>query len=53
MHTCAFVLLAGGLGERLGYTGIKVGLPAEVTQFACFASTDVQILTRGSAAIYI
>ena len=30
MHTCAFVLLAGGLGERLGYTGIKVGLPAEV-----------------------
>lgn len=22
---CAFVLVAGGLGERLGYSGIKVG----------------------------
>jgi len=27
----AFVLVAGGLGERLGYQGIKVALPAEVT----------------------
>ena len=26
MHSCAFVLLAGGLGERLGYTGIKIAL---------------------------
>ena len=26
---CAFVLVAGGLGERLGYSGIKVALPAE------------------------
>ena len=24
----AFVLVAGGLGERLGYSGIKVGLPS-------------------------
>jgi UDP-sugar pyrophosphorylase len=24
---CAFVLVAGGLGERLGYSGIKVSLP--------------------------
>jgi len=31
MHTCAFVLVAGGLGERLGYSGIKVALPAEIT----------------------
>ena len=22
-----FVLIAGGMGERLGYSGIKVGLP--------------------------
>jgi UDP-sugar pyrophosphorylase len=22
-----FVLIAGGLGERLGYSGIKIGLP--------------------------
>ncbi|GLT55194.1 hypothetical protein SLA2020_283370 [Shorea laevis] len=27
----AFVLVAGGLGERLGYNGIKVALPAETT----------------------
>lgn len=26
-----FVLVAGGLGERLGYTGIKIGLPTEMT----------------------
>jgi UDP-sugar pyrophosphorylase len=24
---CAFVLVAGGLGERLGYAGIKLSLP--------------------------
>lgn len=28
MHT-GFVLVAGGLGERLGYNGIKVSLPVE------------------------
>lgn len=27
--TC-FVLVAGGLGERLGYDGIKVALPIEL-----------------------
>lgn len=27
--TCGFVLVAGGLGERLGYTGIKISLPTE------------------------
>jgi UDP-sugar pyrophosphorylase len=27
--SCGFVLVAGGLGERLGYSGIKVGLPSE------------------------
>jgi UDP-sugar pyrophosphorylase len=27
--TC-FVLVAGGLGERLGYDGIKVGIPIEL-----------------------
>lgn len=27
----AFVLVAGGLGERLGYSGIKIGLPSEST----------------------
>lgn len=27
--TC-FVLVAGGLGERLGYNGIKIGIPLEL-----------------------
>mmetsp|Transcript_8147 Transcript_8147/g.16045 ORF Transcript_8147/g.16045 Transcript_8147/m.16045 type:complete len:379 (-) Transcript_8147:58-1194(-) len=30
LSKCAFVLVAGGLGERLGYNGIKVSLPVEV-----------------------
>ena len=33
---CAFVLVAGGLGERLGYPGIKVELPIEITTETCF-----------------
>ncbi|XP_028757612.1 UDP-sugar pyrophosphorylase [Neltuma alba] len=32
----AFVLVAGGLGERLGYNGIKVALPVETTSGTCF-----------------
>ncbi|KAF9609736.1 hypothetical protein IFM89_018184 [Coptis chinensis] len=32
----AFVLVAGGLGERLGYNGIKVALPFESTTGTCF-----------------
>lgn len=27
---CGFALVAGGLGERLGYGGIKLGLPTEI-----------------------
>ena len=33
---CAFVLVAGGLGERLGYSGIKVKLPCEGARKASF-----------------
>lgn len=29
VHSCAFVVVAGGLGERLGYSGIKLSLPIE------------------------
>ncbi|GAB4844122.1 hypothetical protein Ancab_037429 [Ancistrocladus abbreviatus] len=32
----AFVLVAGGLGERLGYKGIKVALPSESCTGTCF-----------------
>ena len=27
MQRAGFVLIAGGMGERLGYSGIKIGLP--------------------------
>jgi UDP-sugar pyrophosphorylase len=33
---CAFVLVAGGLGERLGYSSIKVGLPVELLTGNCY-----------------
>lgn len=33
---CGFVLVAGGLGERLGYNGIKVELPVETTTKTCY-----------------
>ena len=29
VRDCAFVLVAGGLGERLGYTDIKISLPVQ------------------------
>jgi len=32
----AFVLVAGGLGERLGYKGIKLALPSEITSETCY-----------------
>lgn len=33
---CGFVLVAGGLGERLGFSGIKISLPAENTTNMCY-----------------
>ena len=35
---CGFVLVAGGLGERLGYSGIKVALPTQITTGECYLS---------------
>ncbi|XP_051208118.1 UDP-sugar pyrophosphorylase [Lolium perenne] len=35
-RNAAFVLVAGGLGERLGYKGIKVALPRETTTGKCY-----------------
>ena len=32
----AFVLVAGGLGERLGYSGIKLALPVDSASGKCF-----------------
>lgn len=36
----AFVLVAGGLGERLGYSGIKIALPAELASGKCFLQVN-------------
>lgn len=33
---CGFVLVAGGLGERLGYHGIKIELPVETVTRTCY-----------------
>ena len=30
------MLVAGGLGERLGYSGIKIALPTDLARGACF-----------------
>eukprot|EP00887_Chlorella_sp_A99_P004285 scaffold15.g4285.t1 len=38
----AFVLVAGGLGERLGYSGIKVALPLESASGTCFLQHYVE-----------
>ncbi|KAH9757247.1 UDP-sugar pyrophosphorylase [Citrus sinensis] len=40
----AFVLVAGGLGERLGYNGIKVALPAETTTGTCFLQNYIECI---------
>lgn len=31
LGSCGFILVAGGLGERLGYNGIKIELPSNTT----------------------
>lgn len=38
----AFVLVAGGLGERLGYSGIKVALPSESASNVCFLQLYIE-----------
>ena len=41
---CAFVLVAGGLGERLGYDGIKVSLPTESTTGTCYLELYIKTI---------
>uniref|UniRef100_A0A061SAF4 UTP-monosaccharide-1-phosphate uridylyltransferase n=1 Tax=Tetraselmis sp. GSL018 TaxID=582737 RepID=A0A061SAF4_9CHLO len=38
----AFVLVAGGIGERLGYSGIKVAIPTEMARGACFLELYIE-----------
>ena len=40
--SACFVLVAGGLGERLGYSGIKVELPCERATDACYLQLYIQ-----------
>mmetsp|Transcript_134561 Transcript_134561/g.287912 ORF Transcript_134561/g.287912 Transcript_134561/m.287912 type:complete len:586 (-) Transcript_134561:134-1891(-) len=41
---CAFCLVAGGLGERLGYPGIKIGITSEVTTGTTFMETYARFI---------
>ncbi|PIA47551.1 hypothetical protein AQUCO_01400296v1 [Aquilegia coerulea] len=41
-RNAAFVLVAGGLGERLGYNGIKLALPSESTTGTCFLQRYIE-----------
>lgn len=41
-RNAAFVLVAGGLGERLGYNGIKVALPSESCTGTCFLQLYIE-----------
>lgn len=43
-QNAAFVLVAGGLGERLGYNGIKVALPVETTTGTCFLQLYIECI---------
>jgi len=55
---CAFAIVAGGLGERLGYGGIKLGLPAETITCKTFIQYYIETIlalqayaiTNGAAA---
>jgi len=40
----AFVLVAGGIGERLGYSGIKVGIPTEMAREVCFLELYIEYI---------
>lgn len=44
VRKAAFVLVAGGLGERLGYNGIKVALPRETTTGTCFLQHYIETM---------
>ncbi len=39
---CGFVLVAGGLGERLGFSGIKVALPWQTVSGECYLALYIR-----------
>nr|GEW74623.1 UDP-sugar pyrophosphorylase [Tanacetum cinerariifolium] len=52
VQNAAFVLVAGGLGERLGYNGIKVALPMETTTGTCFLQHYIESILCLSKSSY-
>ncbi|GMP79552.1 hypothetical protein CsSME_00035042 [Camellia sinensis var. sinensis] len=50
MKNAAFVLVAGGLGERLGYNGIKVALPQESSSETCFLQHFIESILASQEA---
>lgn len=44
----AVVLVAGGLGERLGYHGIKLDIPVEVTEGTTYLAHYAQVIRTAS-----
>lgn len=41
---CGFMLVAGGLGERLGYGGIKIALPTETASEKCYLKHYIETI---------
>jgi len=41
---CSFCLVAGGLGERLGYPGIKISICSEITSGITFIETYIRFI---------
>ncbi|KAI7730494.1 hypothetical protein M8C21_003375 [Ambrosia artemisiifolia] len=52
VQNAAFVLVAGGLGERLGYNGIKLALPMETTTGTCFLQHYIESILSLSEASF-
>ena len=51
LRECAFVLVAGGLGERLGYGGIKIALPLSLCSERSFLQYYIErIMSYGGDA---
>jgi UDP-sugar pyrophosphorylase len=44
MKDCVFVLVAGGLGERLGYSGIKISLESDLLSTETYLETYVKYI---------
>jgi len=48
---CGFVLVAGGLGERLGYSGIKIEIPIELVTSTTFLQFYIESILAIQARV--